>query len=82
LTKIAYGLPLDFEPGSRWRYSNTGYVLLGILIHKVSGTFYGDVLRERVFAPLGMKTTRVISEKDIIASRAISHGTSSTISRS
>ncbi len=70
LTKFAYGLPLDFEPGSRWSYSNTGYVLLGILIHKVTGRFYGDLLRERAFAPLGMKTARIISEEDIVPNRA------------
>jgi CubicO group peptidase (beta-lactamase class C family) len=70
LAKIAYSMPLIFEPGSRWSYSNTGYVLLGILIHKVSGQFYGDVLKDRVFAPLGMKTARVISEEDIVPHRA------------
>jgi CubicO group peptidase (beta-lactamase class C family) len=70
LLKIAYGLPLEFEPGSRWSYSNTGYALLGIIIHRASGRFYGDVLRDRVFIPLGMKTARVISEADIVANRS------------
>lgn len=70
LAQAAYRLPLEFEPGSRWNYSNTGYILLGILVHKASGQFYGEVLKDRVFAPLGMKTARVISEEDIIAHRA------------
>jgi CubicO group peptidase (beta-lactamase class C family) len=70
MTKIAYGMPLKFTPGSRWSYSNTGYVLLGILIRKVSGRFYGDVLKDRVFTPLGMKTARIISEADIVPHRA------------
>lgn len=70
LARIAFGLPLEFPSGSRWNYSNTGYVLLGILIGKTSGQFYGEVLRERVFAPLGMKTARVISEEDILPHRA------------
>ena len=70
LTKMAYGLTLEFEPGSRWNYSNTGYVMLGILVHKVSGRFYGDLLKERVFAPLGMKTARIITEEDIVPNRA------------
>ncbi len=70
LAKVAYGLPLEFEPGSRWSYSNTGYVLLGILIRKVSGRFYGDVLKDRIFTPLGMKTARIISEEDIVPNRS------------
>jgi CubicO group peptidase (beta-lactamase class C family) len=70
LGKAAFGLPLAFEAGSRWSYSNTGYLLLGIIIHKVSGRFYGDVLKERVFTPLGMKTARIISEEDIVPDRA------------
>ncbi len=70
LAKLAYGLKLEFPPGARWSYSNTGYVLLGILVGRVSGRFYGDLLAERVFAPLGMKTARVISEADIVPNRA------------
>ena len=70
LAQMAFGLTPEFPPGSRWNYSNTGYVLLGIIIHKVSGQFYGDVLRERIFEPLGMRTARVISEADIVPNRA------------
>ena len=66
LTRAAYRLPLQFTAGSKWKYSNTGYALLGFLIHKVSGRFYGDVLHDRVFVPLGMKTARIISEEDIV----------------
>jgi D-alanyl-D-alanine carboxypeptidase len=47
-------LPLDFPPGERWSYSNTGYALLSILIEKVSGKPYGEVLAERFFRPLQM----------------------------
>lgn len=70
LAKTAYGLKLEFPAGSRYNYSNTGYVLLGILVNKVSGKFYGDVLAERVFKPLGMKTARSISDADIVPNRA------------
>jgi CubicO group peptidase (beta-lactamase class C family) len=70
LLKMAYGLPLEFAPGSRWSYSNTGYLLLGVIIHKVSGRFYGDILHEQVFVPLGMKSARIISEADIVPHRA------------
>ena len=69
LEQIA-ALPLDFRPGEQWSYSNAGYVTLGILIHKVAGRFYGDLLREKVFAPLGMTTARIIDEADIVPNRA------------
>ncbi len=70
LVKFAATLPLDFAPGAEWKYSNTGYQLLGIIVGKVSGGFYGDVLRDRVFKPLGMTTARIISEADIVPHRA------------
>jgi CubicO group peptidase (beta-lactamase class C family) len=63
-------LPMNFAPGTSWSYSNTGYVLLGVVIHKVTGEFYGDYLQERIFKPLGMTSTRIISEADIIPNRA------------
>src|SRR6266700_21368 len=66
LVKFAAARSLDFRPGERWSYSNTGYLLLGALIHRVSGRFYGDLLRDSVFGPLGMHHSRVISEADII----------------
>ena len=66
----AKAIPVAFAPGEKWQYSNLAYVTLGIIIHKVSGKFYGDFLQERVFKPLGMTTTRIISEADIVANRA------------
>jgi CubicO group peptidase (beta-lactamase class C family) len=70
LLKVVEAVPLAFPPGTKWSYSNLGYLTLGILIHRVTGTFYGDVLQERIFKPLGMQTTRIISEADIIPNRA------------
>jgi CubicO group peptidase (beta-lactamase class C family) len=70
LLKMLTAQRLAFAPGEKWSYSNLGYVTLGILIHKVSGEFWSDFLQQRVFAPLGMKHTRVISEADIIPNRA------------
>ena len=70
LLKRAEAIPLAFQPGEKWSYSNLGFVLLGILIHKVSGQFYGDFLQERVFKPLGMTTARIISEADIVPNRS------------
>jgi CubicO group peptidase (beta-lactamase class C family) len=61
---------LDFPPGDHWAYSNTGYQLLGVLIHRLTGRFYGDLLQSLIFAPLQMATTRIISESDIVFNRA------------
>src|SRR5206468_3139195 len=63
-------MPMDFKAGEDWAYRNTNYVLLGILIHRLTGKFYGDFLQERIFKPLGMTRTRIISEEDIIPRRA------------
>jgi CubicO group peptidase (beta-lactamase class C family) len=68
--KMAMAQKLLFAPGEKWSYSNLGYLTLGALIHKVSGKFYGDLLAERVFRPLGMTRTRIISESDIVPDRA------------
>jgi len=51
------GAPLDFEPGTRWSYSNTGYILLGRILEKASGQLLGTFLREKIFTPLGMTHT-------------------------
>jgi CubicO group peptidase (beta-lactamase class C family) len=69
LTK-AEALPFDFKTGEKWAYRNTNYLLLGIMIHKVTGKFYADYLAERIFKPLGMNSTRLISEADIIPNRS------------
>ncbi len=47
--------PLEFEPGEKWNYSNSGYALLGYLIEKASGESYEKFLQENIFGPLGMK---------------------------
>ena len=70
LGTASMALPLDFVPGSRWSYSNTAYVMLGLLVRRVTGRFYGDVLVDEVFKPLGMPTARNISEQEIIPQRA------------
>lgn len=62
--------PLDFAPGTQFSYSNSGYVLLGFIIEKVSGKFYGDYLAERVFGPLGMQGSRVNDIDAIVPHRA------------
>lgn len=69
LVKMAT-FPLDFAPGSRWSYSDTGYVLLGMIITRLAGESYGDFVGKRILRPLGMDATRVISEEDIVPNRS------------
>ncbi len=78
LAKNVEALPIENAPGDKWNYRNTNYLLLGILIHRVTGVQYADFLAQRVFKPLGMTSTRLISEADIIPNRAAGyelHGT-------
>jgi len=70
LVKKIEALPIEFKPGEKWNYRNTNYVLLGVLIHKVTGKHYADFLQERIFKPWYMTATRLISEADIIPNRS------------
>jgi len=62
--------PLDFKPGSDWAYSNTGYILLGMIIEKVSGQPYAEFLRSNIFEPLDMKNSGYDRASDILKERA------------
>jgi CubicO group peptidase (beta-lactamase class C family) len=68
--------PLEFEPGEKWNYSNSGYVLLGYLIEKISGQSYEKFLQENIFTPLGMKDSGYDSNSVIIARRATGYSPS------
>jgi CubicO group peptidase (beta-lactamase class C family) len=70
IVRIAQSYPLNYPPGSRWKYSNMGYILAGIMVTRVTGRFYGDFLATELFRPLGMRTARIISDADIIPQRA------------
>jgi CubicO group peptidase (beta-lactamase class C family) len=71
LKKESHG---KFAPGSQWEYSNSGYVLLGLIVAKRSGMPFGDFLHERIFAPLKMEHTVVFEKgKNEIAARAYGH---------
>jgi CubicO group peptidase (beta-lactamase class C family) len=68
--RSAAAQPLDFEPGDREAYSSTGYALLGVIVHRVTGVLWGDFVRDHIFRPLGMRTARVNSDIDIVPNRA------------
>src|SRR6185503_18939787 len=57
--------PLDFDPGTKWQYSNTNYVIAGVIIEKVSGKPLLQFLKEKVFTPLGMASVANIDEKKL-----------------
>ncbi|HZQ23377.1 MAG TPA: serine hydrolase domain-containing protein [Terriglobales bacterium] len=63
-----------FESGTKWDYSNSGYVVLAQVVEKVSGQPFGDFLRERIFAPLGMSNTVAYQKgKNEVQHRAYGH---------
>jgi CubicO group peptidase (beta-lactamase class C family) len=66
-----------FTPGTKWAYSNSGYVLLGVIAAKVSGMPFGDFLRQRIFAPLKMSNTVAYENgKNEVVHRAYGHNKS------
>ena len=66
--------PLDFQPGEKWGYSNSGYILLGYVLEKASGQSYEKFLQENIFGPLGMKDSGYDSNSAIILRRASGYG--------
>jgi D-alanyl-D-alanine carboxypeptidase len=62
--------PLDFAPGERWSYSNSAYVVLGMIVEKASGMTYEKFVEERIFAPLGMKDSRYGHAEEVVPRRA------------
>jgi CubicO group peptidase (beta-lactamase class C family) len=63
------GEPLDFEPGQKAKYSNTGCIILGLVIEKITGISYGDFLTVKIMKPLGMAHTTLGSNSDLIPKR-------------
>jgi D-alanyl-D-alanine carboxypeptidase len=57
--------PLDFEPGTKWQYSNTNYVIAGVIIEKASGKPLLQFLSEKIFTPLGMKSVANIDQEKL-----------------
>jgi D-alanyl-D-alanine carboxypeptidase len=64
---------LEFEPGSKWEYSNYGFLLLGVIVEKVSGQNYYDYVAEHVFKPAGMKSTASLSEEQNVPDRSVGY---------
>ncbi|HEY1663879.1 MAG TPA: serine hydrolase [Verrucomicrobiae bacterium] len=65
--------PYDFDPGTKWSYDNSGYVLLGYIVEKVSGQSYGGFLRENFFQPLGMTNTGVYHAQPGLSHEALGY---------
>ena len=66
--------PLDSPPGSKHQYSNSGYIVLGLIIEKAAGRSYDSFLREAIFDPLAMRDTGYDQPRVVIARRAQGHG--------
>jgi CubicO group peptidase (beta-lactamase class C family) len=64
------GVPFDFEPGTKWQYSNTNFYLLGMIVAKLSGLSYADYMQRTFFGPLGLTHTRYGATAPIIPERA------------
>jgi CubicO group peptidase (beta-lactamase class C family) len=67
---ISHAPGLKFAPGTHYAYSNTGYCLLALVVEHVTGTHFADVLRERIFTPLGMTNTVAREEDTVVPHRA------------
>jgi CubicO group peptidase (beta-lactamase class C family) len=70
LAKVFWDKPLNFEPGTQWRYSNSGYHVLGLVIERVTGKSYEQALGERILEPLGMRDTGYDHTEAVLPRRA------------
>ncbi len=70
LLALVAGKPFDFEPGASWSYNNTGYYLLGMVLEKLSGKSYAQLVLDELATPLGLSRTRYDSNQELIKNRA------------
>ncbi|MBI1787122.1 MAG: serine hydrolase [Acidobacteria bacterium] len=70
IVKLTQDMPLEFEPGTKFAYNNTGYVLLGAVIEKVTGKKYADHMKAAIFDPLEMKDTGFDVSSVVLKNRA------------
>jgi D-alanyl-D-alanine carboxypeptidase len=61
---------MRFSPGEKWSYCNAGYIILGVVIHRITGKNWFEFEKERIFDPLDMTSTRLISAEELIPNRA------------
>jgi len=66
ILRFAAKKPRVFKPGTSWRYSNTNYIALGLIIERVSGHSYEHELRQRILEPLGLRHTGLATRKDVV----------------
>ena len=69
LVDLFINKPLLFEPGEKYSYSNSGYVLLGIIVEKVSGKSYADYMNSNIFSPLKMENTYISASRESVPNR-------------
>lgn len=84
IIRVAHSRPMDFEPGTGWYYSNTGYFLLSLIVERVEGRPLGQVLKARIFGPLGMTQTGMADPERIIPHRGAGYyvnGTGDLVNR-
>jgi CubicO group peptidase (beta-lactamase class C family) len=68
--KSMYAVPLSFQPGEKWLYSNVGYYILAEILTRVSGQPWNEFIAERLFAPAHMTSTRTTTVSEIVPNRA------------
>ncbi len=66
-------VPLEFEPGSQWSYSNSGYFISGFIIEQITGKTYQKYLEENIFQPLGLQNLYYDSNTEIIKRKAMGY---------
>jgi D-alanyl-D-alanine carboxypeptidase len=69
--------PLDFQPGEKWSYDNSGYIFLGVIVEKVSGEKYADYLKKHVFGPLDMQDSGYDDTATVLKNRAAGYRSAS-----
>ncbi|KAA0766306.1 serine hydrolase [Bacillus sp. SH5-2] len=74
IVKIGLALPPDFSPGKGWSYSNTGYVILGMLIEKITGNSYAEEIEKRIIEPLDLSNTFLPGNSPVIPGKNHARG--------